>query len=206
MPKPLGFLVKATTPANGSPVAGMTSASTVSGTASHPIAARTSVMVRSNWQAVADRIDGACPMAHPTTAEVLQWAANKWGINPVLLYAEAVQEGDWDNTSLGDNGTSSGVLQVADRGSSHAFLGFSGAGQNLSRENTCFNGDFYAGHLYAVFHGMTGEAPAGDIGAAIQAWYSGYVTSAGAYTQSVYGHLTNQDWVGYYFGGQVIPY
>src|SRR5215469_13035232 len=36
----------------------------------------------SSWYDVVQRIDGACPMWKPTTAEILQWAANKWGINP----------------------------------------------------------------------------------------------------------------------------
>jgi hypothetical protein len=52
------------------------------------------------WQAEADRVDGACPIANPTTAEVLQWGANKWGINPLLLYAVATNESSWDQTGM----------------------------------------------------------------------------------------------------------
>ncbi len=152
-----------------------------------------------SWRPEAERIDGACPLAHPTTAEVLQWAANKWGINPLLLYAVATQEGDWDQTNVGDNGTSSGVMQVADRGRDHAWPGFAGAGSMLARENTCFNADFYAARLYSAFHGLTGETPAGDIGAAIQSWYSGTVSAPGEYTAEVYRYLSNQSWVKLYF-------
>src|SRR5262249_50825826 len=115
--------------------------------------------VGSGWQAEAERIDGACPMAHPTTAEVLQWAGNEWGINPLLMYAEATVESHWDQTGIGDNGRSSGVLQVADRGSGHAWPGFSGSGSMLARESTCFNADFYGARLYSAFHGLTGETP-----------------------------------------------
>jgi hypothetical protein len=83
-----------------------------------------------SWGGVSTRIDGACPMANPTTAEIMQWAANKWGINPLLMYAEASEEGSWDNLTLGDNGCTSGVCQVADRNSSlepnHAFGGVRG--------------------------------------------------------------------------------
>jgi hypothetical protein len=158
------------------------------------------------WQAEIHRVTGGCPLANPTTAEVLQWAANKWGINPLLLYAEATEESGWDQTAVGDSGRSSGVFQVADRGANHAFPGFSGSGSMLARENTCFNADFYAAHLYSAFHGLTGETPASDIGTAIQSWFSGYVSSPGVYTAQVYNHLSTQDWVVLYFGGIQVPY
>ena len=44
----------------------------------------------------------------------------------------------------------------------------------MARENTGFNADFYAAHLYAAFNGLTGECPAGDIGAAIETWLVGH--------------------------------
>jgi hypothetical protein len=160
----------------------------------------------SSWRAEAERIDGACPLAHPTTAEVLQWAANKWGINPILMYAEATVESGWDQTGIGDNGRSSGVLQIADRGDYHAFAGFTGSGSMLARENTCFNADFYAAHLYSAFHGLTGETTAGDIGRALQSWYSGSVSSPGPYTASVYDALKNRSWVTHQFGGKPVPF
>jgi hypothetical protein len=92
--------------------------------------------VNSSWRALVDRTDGACPMANPTSAEVLQWAANKWGINPLLMYAEATNESHWDQTAIGDHGGSSGLFQVADRNTSyepkHTFPGFAGAGSMLA--------------------------------------------------------------------------
>jgi hypothetical protein len=162
-----------------------------------------------SWGGVSARIDGACPMANPTTAEVLQWAANKWGVNPLLMYAEASEEGGWDQLALGDDGCTSGVCQVADRNSSlhpyHAFPGFAGAGSMLSRENTCFNADFFAAHLYAAFRGWTGECPGGDIGTAIETWWSA-ATSAGIYTSKVYEQINDQLWVPLYFQSQPVPY
>jgi hypothetical protein len=163
----------------------------------------------SSWGGVSSRIDGACPMANPTTAEVVQWAANKWGINPILLYAEATEEGGWDQNTVGDVGLTAGVLQIADRDSSaqpyHAFAGFAGAGSMLARENTCFNADFFAAHLYAAFHGLTGECPAGDIGTAIETWW-GPATSAGGYTALVYQKINTQLWVPLWFQNQQVPY
>jgi hypothetical protein len=165
--------------------------------------------VGSSFQAEVDRIDGACPLANPTTAEVLQWAANKWGINPLLLYADATDESGWDQTALGDGGLSAGILQVADRNSSarpyHAFPGFDGAGSMLARENTCFNADFFAAWVFASFHGIVGS-PGGDIGAAIESWYSGSATSAGSYTFSLDSILNNKSWIPWYFNGTPVPY
>jgi hypothetical protein len=162
------------------------------------------------WGGVTARIDGACPMANPTTAEVLQWAANKWGINPLALYAEATDDGDWDATAIGDNGTSSGMCQVADRNNSshpnHAWAGFSGAGSMLSRENSCFNADFYAAHLYAAFRGLTGECPGGDIGTAIQTWLVGRASAPGSWTDQTYSALTQRSWENRFFNGQPVPY
>ncbi|MBV8773009.1 MAG: hypothetical protein JO166_11890 [Deltaproteobacteria bacterium] len=167
------------------------------------------------WGGVTARIDGACPLWHPTTAQVLQWAAHKWGINPALLYAEATIEGDWDMTSIGDAGGSSGVLQVADRpanrpgGEDHAFPGFAGAGSMLARESTCFNADYYAGHLYAVYHGlMVGQkTPPGDINAAIQEWFIGWTATApGPYSQKVCTVLARHEWTTKFFRGQNVPY
>jgi hypothetical protein len=168
-----------------------------------------SAYVGSSWQTVADRIDGACPMTNPTTAEILQWAAIKWGINPILYYAEGVQEGDWNQVSLGDYGTSSGVLQLADLNNAqkpnHAFPGFSGLGANLGRQNTCFNADFYGAHLYASWKGLNGEVTNGDIGTAIQSWYQGASAAPGTYTASVYSIIDGQNWVSMYFNNIAPP-
>jgi hypothetical protein len=168
-----------------------------------------SAYVGSSWQMVADRIDGACPMTNPTTAEILQWAANKWGINPILYYAEAVQEGNWNQVTLGDYGTSSGVLQLADLNTTqkpnHAFPGFAGLGADLSRQNTCFNADFYGAHLYASWKGLNGEVTNGDIGTAIQSWYQGAAAAPGTYTSSVYSFIDGQTWVSMYFNNIAPP-
>src|SRR5262249_18382809 len=67
------------------------------------------------WQPEINRVDGACLTANPTTAEVLQWAANKWVINPILLYSVATEESSWSQAGVGNNGTSSGLFQLADR-------------------------------------------------------------------------------------------
>ena len=152
------------------------------------------------------RVDGGCPISNPTTAEAMQWAGLKWGINPLLLYAEATIESGWDQTAIGDQGGSSGLMQVADRGYNHTYPGFSGYGANLARENTCFNVDFYAAIIYGIYTGVIAKAPAGDIGAAIESWYSGYASAADGYANTIYGYMGNQAWVNRYFGGNPVPY
>lgn len=173
--------------------------------------------VGSSWQAEADRIDGACPFANPTTGEVLQWAANKWGINPIEMYADSDIEGDWDQAAIGDAGRSSGLMQVADRGSGHAWPGFSGSGANLARESTCFNADYYAARLWSVFNNGTAASLTGecsnvlDIGGAIQSWFDGGATcgDGGNYLSlwdaAIAGSAGHRSWESRFFGNTVVP-
>lgn len=159
-----------------------------------------------NWYNLMRRVDGACPMANPTTAEVLQWGGHKWGINPLFLYAEVTTESSWDQAGIGDNGGSSGLFQVPDRGADHAMTGFAGYGQNLARENTCFNVDLYCAIQVGTYMGITGRAPAGNIDATIESWYTGHSTSGGGYESDIIGFMGGQQWVTWYFGGQAVPY
>lgn len=116
------------------------------------------------------RIDGACPMPNPTAAEI-RWAANRWGINPLLLYTVATQEGDWENDAVSDDRCSSGSWQIADRNTSerpdHAVPGFTNVRSMFARESSALMQLF--GHTCAAFHGLTRECQR-DIGAAIQTW------------------------------------
>jgi len=142
--------------------------------------------VNSGWgtgpmAAVMTRVDGMCPIQNPTTAEIIQWAANKWGFNPKYGYAEACDEGDWNNTTLGDNGTSSGLFSVADRGVNHGWGPLVSANSNLARENTCYNADFFFATRWAAFHSavqgaalsISGEAPPYHMADTVESWYSG---------------------------------
>jgi hypothetical protein len=163
--------------------------------------------VNSGWgtgpmATVMTRVDGMCPIQNPTTAEIIQWAANKWGFNPRYGYAEACDEGDWNNTSLGDNGTSSGVFQVADRGSGHGWPALVSANSNLARENTCYNADFFFATRWASFHsaqqggalGISGETPPYNMADTVEAWFSGAASdcpggSDCAYQQMIYSDI-----------------
>jgi len=147
------------------------------------------------WQ---QNVDGQCPTGL-TTGEVLQWAANKWGLNPSLLYSEASVETGWNQAAAGDcvNGVcgSHGLLQVPDVASRPNHADNALAGLRLASESTCFNADYYAARLYATYHGeIQGQVtPPGNVAAAIQAWYQGPygARGPGAYSAKVCGNLNN---------------
>jgi hypothetical protein len=49
-----------------------------------------------------------------TTDEILQWGAHKWGFDPDLVRANAVDESSWHQNFIGDigNGVSLGIMQI----------------------------------------------------------------------------------------------
>jgi hypothetical protein len=163
--------------------------------------------VNSGWAAgpvasVMTRVDGMCPIQNPTTAEIIQWAANKWGFNPRYGYAEACDEGDWNNTTPGDSGTSAGVFEVADRGTNHGWPALVSANSNLARENTCYNADFFFATRWAAFHsaqqggalGITGETPPYRMADTVESWFSGAASdcpggSDCGYEQMIYSDI-----------------
>jgi autotransporter family porin len=52
-----------------------------------------------------------------TTDEILQWGAYKWGFDPDLVRASAVDESHWRQNTIGDigNGVSLGIMQIKSR-------------------------------------------------------------------------------------------
>lgn len=47
-----------------------------------------------------------------TTDEIIQCAACKWGYPAELARAQAVEESNWDQSTVGDHGHSFGLMQV----------------------------------------------------------------------------------------------
>lgn len=162
---------------------------------------------------ILSRVDGLCPIQDPTTAEAIQWAANKWGFNPAYGYAEAGDEGDWHMETLGDNGTSAGIFQVADMGANHGWPGLvNGSNKNLDRNSTCFNADFFFATRWATLNGyeQTDSFVSCGLGAfpcMIQTWcgMSCNGPSGGASTcQPLYNDMIQTDVIsGYCNGGAV---
>jgi hypothetical protein len=149
-----------------------------------------------------------------TTDEIIQWAACKWGINPDLMRAVAVQESDWKMSEVGDYcGTpgegSYGLFQVK-----NAMCDGTGAwgGYPYTANDTGLNADFYAAQFRACldgdFHGwLYGNQTAAQIVSSkgfdnlvwgcVGAWFSGawYDAGASSYIANVQKILANRTWL-----------
>jgi hypothetical protein len=154
-----------------------------------------------SWSGVTERIDGACPLVNPTSAEIAQWACDKWGINPVECYAEATIDGHWDQTGIGDNGGSVSAYQVAYRRQGHGWAGL--LSSDLPAENTCFAADFFAGHLFAAYHGLTGETGACNLNAAVQTWLNGR-GGGNSWSNQITQAINTQAWMRFFPSGMTI--
>jgi hypothetical protein len=138
-----------------------------------------------------------------TTDEVIQWAADKWGVSPDLLRAVAVVESRWKMSTVGDNGDSFGLFQV--RRPYHCTEPVC----EQFRSDAAMNADYYGGILRAYYDGRQSwlNAPdvagqngrryrSGDIWGAVGAWYSGRWWNAAArgYIRQVQDALRHRTW------------
>lgn len=151
----------------------------------------------------------------PTTTEIFSIGACRWGVREDLLRAVAVQESDWhqhggsfmawsdrcSGHSNGDDGFGSyGIMQTKNFNCSG---GGDWGGFPRSWYSTPFNVDLYG----AAFRSCLETAfwysiPAGDSAdrrerGCVGAWFSGSYAPDSSYTNSVYGHLANRDWLRY---------
>src|SRR5262249_54973653 len=158
------------------------------------------------------RVDGACLLGpHPTTAEILQWAAHKWGLSPLVAYAETTNDGDWDQTKVStmDYGCSVGVAQVSDcnppQRPHHSIRGLATGepGHPLPSENTCFNADLWAAFLYKHY---TSGCGIGDLPVAIQQWDNRRACTPGRFAQRNCASLATHNWNIRFFNGDPVPY
>ena len=135
-----------------------------------------------------------------STDDIIEWAANKWGLPEEVLRAVAVHESWWEMDTLGDNGDSFGIFQV--RRPYHCCLPF-------MRDSTAFNADYYGGIMRAYYNGEmdwlnnpdvrpdNGRTyRAGDLWGSIGAWVSGrwYTQQNADYVTAVKGHLKARTW------------
>jgi autotransporter family porin len=140
-----------------------------------------------------------------TTDEILQWAAYKWGFDPNLARADAVQETHWKQTSIGDQCSpnvtgegSYGILQAKNKNCSGTTIQ---GGYPDTFNDTALDADFWGAHLRACYDG------------AFQGWlYDGKTVAADITAHSTYVDPTpitgnkGQDYVlwgciGFWFSG-----
>jgi hypothetical protein len=132
-----------------------------------------------------------------TTDEIIQWAANKHGLDAKLLRAVAAVESWWHMSTNGDNGDSFGLFQL--RRPYHC-CDFLAAG------DTAFNADYYGAIIRAYYDGretwlntVTGNGRryrAGDLWGSVGAWFSGRWHDEGAehYVAKVKQYLHERVW------------
>ncbi len=167
---------------------------------------------------IMSRVDGHCEAlgAHPTTAQIMQWAAFKWGFSPTVVYAEGTNDGKWDMASAGDcdstghNCCSVGIGQIAycnnDKHPQHAIQGLNtgSAGHLLPKENTCFNLDLFTAFIYRNYHSAT--CAQGNLRLALAQWLSPSLCSTVHYSDTMCNSIATHDWQHRFFSDQTVPY
>ncbi|CAA9432900.1 MAG: hypothetical protein AVDCRST_MAG66-3426 [uncultured Pseudonocardia sp.] len=125
-----------------------------------------------------------------TTDELIQWASCKWGFDPDLTRAQAVQESGWVQSARGDGGVSFGLLQIK----SVVWTGTA----PWSLSSTAYNLDWSLGMRRACYEGYlyTEEGSRGDLWGCIGVHFSGRWKNESAlrYSDSVKRHLHSRSW------------
>ncbi len=143
------------------------------------------------------RVTGNSTLTDPTTDELIQWTAHKWGIDEDLVRSMAVNESTWDMAMNGDGGLSWGITQVK-------FASFSPCSTHpgthpLSRQSTSFNLDYWGAYVRAAFDGGTdwlgSGYRSGDIWGSMGAWFSGdWYSGSQGYIDSAKRHYAEKPW------------
>jgi hypothetical protein len=169
-------------------------------------------------------VDGRDGLRKPSTDDLIQWAAQKWGIPEDWLRAEFVQESYWDQFQLGDEtevrsrwyGLYPTQTRVPHSSSVYQSLGITqvkwisdgsvGAGtEPLRWRSTAFNLDYQAATVRFYYDNPQGARSSwGDRTYApcerwnsIGGWFEPYPWGNGGqqnYIADVRQHLANRDW------------
>jgi hypothetical protein len=137
-----------------------------------------------------------------TTGEILEWAACKWGWDQDYAFAEAVRESSWQQSEVGDNGHSFGILQVRAAPARQAASSDTGwGGLPWTEQSTALDADAQMAYLRACYDGDTpwlgNGYQAGDAWGCIGSWFTGDWRSAAAdgYISRVQAALSTQAWL-----------
>jgi hypothetical protein len=169
-------------------------------------------------------VDGRDGLRHPSTDDLIQWAAHKWGIPEDWLRAEYVQESYWNQFQLGDEapvgpgwyGLYPSQARVARSRAVYQSLGVAqvkwipdgsvGAGtEPLRWESTAFNLDYQAAMVRFYYDNPSGARSAwGDRSYApcqqansIGGWFEPYPwgnPGQETYIANVRQHLATREW------------
>jgi len=137
-----------------------------------------------------------------TTDEIIQWAACKWGWSDELIRAEAVVESTWRQSTVGDGGTSYGLMQI--RYLYHPRVNggckdCAGSSWPNSANSTAFNVDLFGAEMRGCYDGMEPYLgnTRGDEWGCIGSWFSGAWRSSSSlgYISKVQASLNNKAWL-----------
>jgi hypothetical protein len=168
-------------------------------------------------------VTGRPGLTDPSTDDLIQWAAHKWGIPEDLMRAQMVTESSWRQSTLGDRasvppewyaqypaqaqipGTSDvyqsmGIAQVKWRPDNSLHTGT----EPLRWKSVAFNLDFYAATVRYYYDGLcrwcTAGYGAGQDWNSVGAWFNPQPwLNPGQldYIQKVMGNLAARTWEGY---------
>jgi hypothetical protein len=165
-------------------------------------------------------VTGRSGLTNPSTDDLIQWAAHKWGIPEDIIRAEMAQESWWQQGALGDLTTVSGAwyvvyptaAQVAGTSQVYQSMGISqvrwrpdgtvGVGTNTLRwKSTAFNLDDYGATVRYYYNGdctwCGAGYTAGQAWSSIGAWNNPVPwnnAAAQSYVQSVQNYLNTRVW------------
>jgi hypothetical protein len=145
--------------------------------------------LRPSGRRLMTRIDGDFT---GTTNEIIEWAACKWGIDADTLRSQAVEESFWNQSQVGDEGQSFGLLQI--KASQHPGT------YPTSVESTAFNVDYGLARWRMCFEGDLDWLPPASVGdkwGCIGVHFSGRWLDNGArkYISRVKEQLRERQWV-----------
>ena len=164
-------------------------------------------------------VTGRPGISNPTTDELIQWAAHKWGIPEDLVRAQMAAESNWYMSALGDRRTgvdaslypahsridattvyeSLGISQIKWRVAHNGLNEMNPGTEPLRWRSTAFVLDYYGASIRYYFDGLCdwcGSAyQAGDSWNSIGAWYSGqWAVNVSAYIDRVKQRLADRAW------------
>jgi hypothetical protein len=138
-------------------------------------------------------VTGRPGLQNPSTDDLIQWVANKWGITADWVRAEAVDESYWHQSAVGNNGTVMGILQIQ--------AGANTGTEPLRWQSTAWNLDYYGATMRFYFDGACywcgPNYGAGQEWNSIGAWYDlSPWGNQGAqdYVSRVKAELANRTW------------
>ena len=170
-------------------------------------------------------VTGRPGLTDPTSGDLVQWAAHKWGIPEDWIRAQMAIESWWNQSQLGDRKTvdstaywkypsqarvtgtrevfqSMGVMQIKWRPDGSVHPGT----EPLRWKSTAFNLDYYGATVRYYYDGLCNWCGsgyrAGQAWASVGAWYSPYPwNNAGArgYAERTKTYLYNRVWAGRWF-------